>query len=87
MELPHGIPSHGTFDRVITMRNPLAFEQRFNTWTKALTGNPAGLFVAIDGKTMRRSWKHGWSKTPVHRVSGRASTPQRFVANDLTDWD
>jgi len=79
LELPHGIPSHDTFDRVFSRLNPLAFEQCFNTWTKALTGNPAGLFVAVDGKTLRRSWKHAWSKTPVHMVSAFVTKNQLIL--------
>ena len=73
LELPHGIPSHDTFDRVFAMLDPLEFEKCFNQWVAALAQNSSGLFLAVDGKTLRHSWKHAWSKTPVHLVSAFVS--------------
>jgi hypothetical protein len=35
LELPHGIPSHDTFDRVFAMLDPLEFEKCFNQWVAA----------------------------------------------------
>jgi hypothetical protein len=58
LELPHGIPSHDTFDRVFALLDPLAFEKCFMNWTATLVDNSAGLLVAVDGKTLRRSFKH-----------------------------
>jgi predicted transposase YbfD/YdcC len=80
--LPHGIPSHDTFDRVFAALDPLAFEACFNAWTAALVDNADGLLVAVDGKTLRRSWRHAWSKTPVHLVSAFA-TANRLVLGQL----
>lgn len=85
MELPHGIPSHDTFDRVFAMLDPLAFERCFMSWTAALVQNSAGLFIAVDGKTLRRSWKHAWSKTPVHMVSAFATKNQLVLGQVATD--
>jgi hypothetical protein len=85
LELPHGIPSHDTFDRVFAMLDPLAFERCFNQWTAALIGNSQGLFVAVDGKTLRRSWKHAWSKTPVHLVSAFVTQNQLVLGQVATD--
>lgn len=76
LELPHGIPSHDTFDRVFGMLDPLAFEEAFGAFTAALVNNSSGTFVAVDGKTLRRSWKKAWSKTPVHMVSAFVSKNQ-----------
>ena len=76
LELPHGIPSHDTFDRVFALLDPLAFERCFMDWTAALVQGSRGLLVAVDGKTLRRSWKHAWSKTPVHLVSTFATQNQ-----------
>jgi predicted transposase YbfD/YdcC len=69
LDLPHGIPTHDTFDRVFAMLDPLKFEQAFAAFTAALVKNGQGLFVGVDGKTLRRSWKKAWSRTPVHMVS------------------
>jgi predicted transposase YbfD/YdcC len=85
LELPHGIPSHDTFDRVFALLDPLAFEKCFTAFTSALVANARGLFVAVDGKTLRRSWKRGWSKTPVHLVSAFVSKNQTILGQLATD--
>ena len=83
--LPHGIPSHDTFDRVFGLLDPLAFEKAFATFTAALIKNGRGLFVAVDGKTLRRSWKKAWSKTPVHMVSAFVAQNQVVLGQLATD--
>ena len=85
LALPHGIPSHDTFDRVFAMLNPLAFETCFNKWTQALIENAKGLFVAVDGKTLRKSFRRSWSKTPVHLVSAFVSKNQLVLGQLATD--
>jgi predicted transposase YbfD/YdcC len=85
LELPHGIPTHDTFDRVFAMLDPLAFEKCFNAWTAALMQNSQGLFIAVDGKTLRRSFKRAWSKTPVHLVSAFVSSNQLVLGQLATD--
>lgn len=85
LELPHGIPSHDTFDRVFGLLDPEAFERCFMDFTGALVKNAAGLFVAVDGKTLRRSWKRAWSKTPVHLVSAFVSKNQLVLGQLATD--
>ncbi len=85
LELPYGIPSHDTFDRVFGMLDPLAFEKCFTNWTRTLIEGSGGLFVAVDGKTLRRSFKHAWSKTPVHLVSAFVSRNQLVLGQLATD--
>lgn len=71
LELPGGIPSHDTFGRVFSLLNPEAFERCFSQWIASLVGGSCkGKLVAIDGKTVRRSFAHGWKKNgAVHLVS------------------
>ena len=85
LELPHGIPSHDTFDRVFAMLDPLAFEKCFMAWTSALIKTCKGLFIAVDGKTLRRSFKRAWSKTPVHLVSAFVAQNQVVLGQLATD--
>lgn len=85
LDLSHGVPSHDTFDRVFGLLDPLAFEKCFTAFTSALVANASGLFVAVDGKTLRRSWKRGWSKTPVHLVSAFCVKNQTVLGQLATD--
>jgi predicted transposase YbfD/YdcC len=85
LDLPHGIPSHDTFDRVFGLLNPLGFERCFTDWTSTLVASSKGLFVSVDGKTLRRSFKRAWSKSPVHLVSAFVSKNQLVLGQLATD--
>lgn len=70
LDLPHGIPSQDTFERVFARIDPDAFEACFQAWTRALAGTSQGQLVAIDGKQIRRSFEHAWNhSTATHLVS------------------
>lgn len=70
LDLPHGIPSHDTFGDVFARLDPDAFEQCFQAWMKAVVELSGGKLVAIDGKSLRRSFEHGWDKNSMpHMVS------------------
>ena len=85
LELPHGIPTHDTFDRVFALLDPQAFEKCFTAWTAALMKYSGDLFVAIDGKTLRRSFRRAWSKTPVHLVSAFVTRNRLVLGQVATD--
>ena len=73
LELPNGIPSHDTFRRVFMLIDPDAFEASFTAWTGSLVAGFEREVVAIDGKTLRRSFDHGREQSPLHLVSAWAS--------------
>lgn len=78
LDLPHGIPSQDTFERVFARLDPESFERCFLGWTQALAVASGGQLVAIDGKRIRRSFAHAWAQsTAVHLVSA-------FVAANAT---
>ncbi len=81
LTLPNGIPSHDTFRRVFMLIDSDAFEVCFTAWVGALTIpaqlGPPGV-VAIDGKTLRRSFDRGRDLAALHVVSAWASD-QRLV--------
>ena len=68
LPLPNGIPSHDTFNRVFSMLSPEAFNTCFIAWTQALAKKLKGV-VAIDGKTLRRSFGSASKATALHVVS------------------
>ncbi len=82
LDLPHGIPSHDTFRRVLARLDPDAFTPCFLTWTQALSERSEGEIVAIDGKTLRRSFDRAASKAAIHMVRAWAH-PNRLVLGQL----
>jgi len=63
LELPEGIPSHDTFGRVFAKLDPDAFEDCFRRWITSLVCLSKGKLVAIDGKSIRRSFTRSWDKS------------------------
>src|SRR4051812_44608353 len=68
LELPNGIPSHDTFRRVFMLIDPEAFEAGFAAWAGSLMASLEREVVAIDGKTIRRSFGRGREQSPLHVV-------------------
>lgn len=55
LELPNGIPSHDTFNRVFAALDPATFNACFLRWTEGLRKTVAGEIVSLDGKALRRA--------------------------------
>jgi len=61
LELPNGIPSHDTFNRVFSAIDPHAFLDCFAQWVQGICPNLSDEVVAIDGKALRRAVNNGES--------------------------
>ena len=72
LELSGGIPSHDTFNRVFSLILPEEFSKCFITWTQALAQKIEGV-VAIDGKSLRRSFDSASQTSALHMVSAWSS--------------
>ena len=59
LELPHGIPSHDTFNRVFAAIDPEKFLECFMRWTQSLRSAITEEIVALDGKALRRAINAG----------------------------
>lgn len=59
LELPNGIPSHDTFNRVFAAIDPEKFLECFMRWTQSLRCAIAEEIVALDGKALRRAINAG----------------------------
>jgi len=70
LELPHGIPGHDTFARVFASMDQKEFQDAFFRWVGAVQETTKNRIVAVDGKTLRRSYEKG--KSPLHLVSAWA---------------
>jgi predicted transposase YbfD/YdcC len=73
LELPRGIPSHDTFSRVLALLDATKFQECFMRWAGALHKATGGKIVAIDGKTLRRSFDNANGRGPLHLVSAWCS--------------
>ena len=75
LELPNGIPSHDTFNRVWNLIDPKIFEHCFQSWLNEVKSafNISGKVVAIDGKTMRGSAKKSTCLKGLHIISAYAT--------------
>ena len=73
IELPNGIPSHDTLERVFRWIEPKQFEKCFICWTNEFKSLKDRQTIAIDGKTCRGSSDKSIDKSAIHMVSAWAS--------------
>lgn len=85
LRLPHGIPSHHTFGRVFARLDPDVFERCFLDWVRHLSHTQVGRLVAIDGKTIRRSFDTAAKKSALHMVSAWCESNQTVLGQIVTD--
>jgi predicted transposase YbfD/YdcC len=76
-----GTPSHDHLGDIFATLDAEAFQRCFVAWVAALTGAPADV-IAIDGKTLRRSYQKKGAKAPIHMVSAFAAR-QRLVLGQV----
>ena len=72
-----GTPSHDQFGNLFAALDAEAFQNCFIAWVASLTKLGHDI-VAIDGKTLRRSYQEGGAKAPIHMISAFSSR-QRMV--------
>ena len=60
----HGIPSHDTMNRVISLVDDRAFEQCFIDWVEMSISLPEGVVIHLDGKALGRSATIKQQQTP-----------------------
>ena len=82
--LPHGIPSHDTFNRVFQALDPAELEKNFLDWVSAIAERTRGEVVAIDGKSLRGT-AGSEGKPIVHMVSAWASANNLVLGQRKTD--
>lgn len=72
LELPNGIPSHDTFGRVFAILDAEQLQNCFIAWVNSIANITTNEIIAIDGKTVRRSFDRGDARGPIHMVSAWA---------------
>jgi predicted transposase YbfD/YdcC len=78
LELPNGVPSHDTFNRIFAALDPLAFQQAFTSWINAVCGTLGFCHIPVDGKALRGS--AGPGGTCLHLVSAWAAEHRLSLA-------
>ena len=71
LELPQGIPSEDTINRLFSSIDSIQFETCFIEWVNSIADLSKGQVIAIDGKTIRGAKFRG-KKSPIHMVSAWA---------------
>lgn len=71
LPLKHGVPSHDTFGDVFGVLDPEQFTEAFIEWMK-MVATISGV-IALDGKTVRRSFDKALGKSAIHMVSAWSS--------------
>jgi predicted transposase YbfD/YdcC len=72
LKLPHGIPSHDTIGNLFSRLNPKELQDCFIRWINELFDFSGGEIIAIDGKTLRRSYDTATNRPAIHMVSAWA---------------
>lgn len=73
LDLKAGIPSHDRFNAILAAIKPSEFEKCLLSWITDLQEITTGQIVAIDGKTLRRSYDTTSGKAAIHMVSAWAT--------------
>ena len=83
LELPNGIPSQYTYQRVFDVIDPKQFGRCFTQWMKDVTEVSKGTVVAIDGKTARGTAEK--DKKAIHIVNAWCSSNKMILGQVKTD--
>ena len=84
LELPNGIPSHDTINRVFSLIDPLVFQQCFVEWVKSVSQIAQGQIISVDGKRLCNSGEGG-SKSMIHMVSAWSNANNMVLAQHKVD--
>lgn len=76
-----GTPSHDQLGDIFAALDAEQFQSCFIAWVAKLTGLPTGV-IAIDGKTLRRSYQQGGRQAPIHMISAWSSV-QNLVLGQM----
>jgi predicted transposase YbfD/YdcC len=85
LDLKTGIPSHDRFNAIFAAIKPAEFEKCLLSWITALHEVTGGQVIAIDGKTLRRSFDAASSKAAIHMVSAWATANHISLGQVVVD--
>ena len=80
----NGIPVDDTIARVMRKLNTKQFENCFMSWMQGIAMATEGDVIAIDGKTLRRSYDKASVKSAIHMVSAWSSANGVVLGQEKT---
>ena len=84
-DFENGIPSDDTIARVMGRLNPKQVQRFFALWMASCHEKTDGQVIAIDGKTLRKSYDKGKRKGAIHMVSAFCVENSLVLAQRKTD--
>jgi hypothetical protein len=85
LDLPHGIPSRDTFNRVFAALDPIHFRTWLQGWMQAVGGAMPAQVIALDGKTIWGSHNGSAGKQAIHMISAWATANRLVLAQVKVD--
>jgi len=79
-----GTPSHDQLGLIFGALDAAAFQSRFVSWAQGLSGAVEGV-VAVDGKTLRRSFDRAGNKSALHMISAWSSAQKLVLGARAVD--
>ena len=83
--LRNGIPSHDTFGRLFAIISPVKFQDCFKAWIEEVFTTTSGEIIAVDGKTLRRSFNKQDNKAALHMVHAWATANSILLGQQATE--
>lgn len=84
IELPHGVPSHDTINRVFACLKPKELQSCFLQWVQCVVSKSKNNIVNIDGKRLCNSGANG-STSIIHLVNAWSSNNQMILGQVKTE--
>lgn len=84
LPLRNGVPGKDTYRRVFAALDSAAFHRCFMAWAHGAVSSTEGKLIAIDGKTVRRSFATEDDKKPLHLVSAWCAENQVVLGQTAT---
>src|SRR5512143_1119808 len=85
LALPNGVPSHDTIARVFARLDPDEFQRCFLGWVATLQEATDRRVIALDGKTLRRSFDRAKGKSALHLVHAWATANHVLLGQVAVD--
>jgi predicted transposase YbfD/YdcC len=85
LDLPNGIPHHDTFRPVFERLDPDEFQRCFLSWIEALQEATEQQVIALDGKSLRRSFDRAKGQSALHLVHAWAAANHLLLGQVAVD--